>query len=482
MAWKLRHTLWLVIVLCGIGNILFFDIRERVSHTPVLQNTVRDPEMENIQELVDLLRSRGAFIHRCLVVRRCPPYGGRCMRTECELPQGEVLISIPPELQITGRLRTPCPELAAALEKVKSFHVTEETSQLILHLLEERALGPASVFRNYVAMLPMDYPSVLWNESDQLLCLAGTPAEMHIQRRIERDAALGRVLHSCATGSSHDFNLWAKLAVDTRAFSGWADDETSNNLSADRAHGGHEKPTRHGHRQRREWNALVPFADICNDGLDPNARWTRNVGSKVFVVDATRNIASGSEVLISYGRKGNEKLLARYGFYHKDNPYEIVNIDLGDENAFAHDRPPPTLILSLGDVAEPEALRRALRPLADFRADSAKNATHEARLMMKLANWCDAAKAGWTRYQTELPALSHRWLCDGYREGLATVAGACYTFAMRAASELRSKVGTSNRAEDRAAQVLMEVVIGDNPEGHLAKALLQAWRETWNAT
>ncbi len=64
----------------------------------------------------------------------------------------------------------------------------------------------------------------------------------------------------------------------------------------------------------RTIRALVPYVDLLNHSNDHNTRWFFNENTKTFQVVATRDIPKGSEVLDSYGKVTNHKMLLHYGF------------------------------------------------------------------------------------------------------------------------------------------------------------------------
>lgn len=402
-----------------------------------------DPEMQGIIELADWMRSQGAFIHHCLVAKRCPPYGGRCMGAACDLRAGELLISVPAGLQLlpnAGGGEPLCPSLEAELRRQAEFHFKEEDVLLLLRLLRERARGPAGPFGRYFRTLPLEFPSVLWDEQEQKRCLANTPGESRVRRRFTRDREQAALLQTCAEVSADDCR-WAKLIVATRAFSGM-------------------------HERRREWQALVPFADIFNDAIEPSATWWRNGSTGDFRVAALVDVPRGREVLISYGMKNNEKLLTRYGFVHFDSPHDAATIYLRESDASG---PPPSLILSLG-LQEPSSLKSALRPLGVLRALAVNSDTvqgdparREVAVLATVQDRCEAAAKSWR----DEPAVSagNQWLCSGYRSGLVSLADACAAFADLAAADLEQR--HSSRSLNGSS-------------GRLAQGLLTAWREVYS--
>ena len=70
-------------------------------------------------------------------------------------------------------------------------------------------------------------------------------------------------------------------------------------------------------RVGQEAFAMVPFIDMANHSVEPNADFRTNTQDGSFELFTMREVRAGEEVLISYtGREGytNQRLMAQYGF------------------------------------------------------------------------------------------------------------------------------------------------------------------------
>jgi len=367
------------------------------------------------------------------------------------LQSGELLISVPAFLQLTAYpslVGSPCPELNKTLPEARQWHFQEESVLLLLRLLKEHVRGRGSVFQRYIATMPAEYPSILSDAKELQQCLAGTPARLKVSRRVARDRALGQLLRECNVATSESTMRWAKLTVNTRAFSG-------------------SLPGSHGvDSGRKEWNALVPFADIFNDAVSPNAAWSRDLDSGVFEVRAAQSIRKDGEVLISYGAKGNEKLLSSYGFVHADNPRDEVIVYLQDPSTSL--AAPPFITLSLGRV-DTGSLKQTLAGLQFLRTEAANTGRFastrelESAVMVALKGHCARATVPWAANYTVSDSM--RWACDGYRDGLINTVRALSEFADLAIADLEGK------PRQPSAGLC----------GRLSSALLEEWRKEFAA-
>mmetsp|Transcript_147310 Transcript_147310/g.470909 ORF Transcript_147310/g.470909 Transcript_147310/m.470909 type:complete len:324 (-) Transcript_147310:430-1401(-) len=316
---------------------------------------------------------------------------------------------------------------------------------LLFRLLKEQARGRASVFWRYMKTMPTSYPSMLSDKEEQRHCLAGTPAASHVKRRFTRDEAFGRLMRGCHVALSQPVFEWAKLTMDTRAFSGTL-----------------PSGTRHANSARKEWNAFVPFCDIFNDAIEPVASWSRDEKTGDFKVVASKFVRGGDEVTISYGAKSNDKLLSSYGFVHPDNPRDEVVIHLEDGNSGTM---PPSISLSLGKL-EPGYLRQGISRLQDVRMrigherKSRSRQEREVQTLEVLRNRCDTAGRNWA-WTVGGEGGANDWMCAGYRGGLVSIAKACADFAENAIAEIQ---GLPAKALEGSS-------------GRLAGALLGVWQE-----
>ena len=59
---------------------------------------------------------------------------------------------------------------------------------------------------------------------------------------------------------------------------------------------------------------MVPLADMLNTGWEFNTRWSYSQSRDGFVVEATKDISSGEELLDTYGHKTNAEYFMNYAF------------------------------------------------------------------------------------------------------------------------------------------------------------------------
>jgi hypothetical protein len=74
---------------------------------------------------------------------------------------------------------------------------------------------------------------------------------------------------------------------------------------------------------KKDYNVLVPFADMFNYNPKTKVVWSKKIKdqNEFFTVKAKKPIKKGEEIFLDYGYKNNVKLLKGYGFTLKDNPF-----------------------------------------------------------------------------------------------------------------------------------------------------------------
>ena len=77
-------------------------------------------------------------------------------------------------------------------------------------------------------------------------------------------------------------------------------------------------------------DSLVPMADIPNHRRPAEAAWSYDPGPGTFELTACRAFAPGETVHISYGAKGNSRLLLHYGFCLEDNDCDEAVLNVSD--------------------------------------------------------------------------------------------------------------------------------------------------------
>lgn len=325
-----------------------------------------------------------------------------------------------------------------------------ETIALSLRLIQEQQLGNKSRFTPYLQLIQDDFHPLLWDEDVQRECLEGTPAESGIGERMAMQRADLEVLAGCGVGSpnvnssgldpEHDVMLrWARNVVRSRSY-------------------GYSTPSTDGSNSI----ALVPFGDLFTDAVQPNSQWARSREGGVFEIKASRVIAQGDEITMSYGSKPNWNLLLQYHFIHPENPHDQVEVDLlapldGESNEqYRSDHNEAYLTLSLGGahlLKFPKAMqahRQALNatPAMRFRLSMLSSASAaavelEAASLNGILDHCSAAAERWAT--SPPPKCSEA--CAMYRSGLATLGRGCAEFAALALAELgRSAVNEVPRS------------------------------------
>lgn len=81
-------------------------------------------------------------------------------------------------------------------------------------------------------------------------------------------------------------------------------------------------------------DALVPYADMLNHQRPRTTAWYYSDERGAFVIDAIDDIARGSQVYDSYGKKCNSRFFLNYGFINQNNDADetplIARLDEAD--------------------------------------------------------------------------------------------------------------------------------------------------------
>jgi hypothetical protein len=73
--------------------------------------------------------------------------------------------------------------------------------------------------------------------------------------------------------------------------------------------------------------AMLPVIDMCNHSFSPNCDISKEADGTIKLV-AECDIASGQQLLLSYGALDNHTLLLDYGFCVPENPYDNVALNV----------------------------------------------------------------------------------------------------------------------------------------------------------
>ena len=76
---------------------------------------------------------------------------------------------------------------------------------------------------------------------------------------------------------------------------------------------------------------LIPGLDMFNHRTGEKVTLEADAEHAQIVCDAP--VAAGTEIFINYGHKSNEELLFAYGFCLRDNPLDLVTIQLACDGA-----------------------------------------------------------------------------------------------------------------------------------------------------
>ena len=226
----------------------------------------------------------------------------------CVLHWGRVV-----ESDFGRRLEARRAELAAAPEEAVQVH---QQTVLLLFMAAGRR-DSACPWQPYFDTMPGE-PQHLLAWPAELLAdeFAGT----HLAHAAEKERAELRAeyeaLRGCGAGGESDaFPSWEDLL--------WA----HGNYLSRRFHPGMAT----GAPEGSEVPCLIPGLDMFNHRTGEQVTLEADAAHAQIVCDAP--VAEGAEIFINYGHKSNEELLFAYGFCLRDNPLDLVTIQLGCDGA-----------------------------------------------------------------------------------------------------------------------------------------------------
>jgi hypothetical protein len=267
---------------------------------------------KGVDSLISWVKEAGGIVNDALTYEHSPAFGfGLC--TDQAVADGEGLVLLPEACT----LRVDDGRTIEELQKI----VLDDTVipqelwglRLGLRLLHERSLGRQSQWARYVALLPDAFEVPMFFAPDEVAALQYPPISAQVAKR-------GRFLQSFCTG--HDLGgdggrkLFNGLAVDMGAV-GWAFAAVTSRAFRLR---GPELPA-----------SLLPLIDLCNHAFPPtkgSAAVLKAVesancevlphqfedGTSGAKLVASRAIAAGEPLLLSYGGLSNDIFLLDYGF------------------------------------------------------------------------------------------------------------------------------------------------------------------------
>ncbi|XP_008802885.1 N-lysine methyltransferase setd6 [Phoenix dactylifera] len=264
---------------------------------------------------------------------------GVSVRALCDLREGDLVSTIPKLACLT--IRT-----SRSRDMIEGAGLVGFLG-LTVALMYERSLGPESPWDGYLQLLPeRECVPLVWSLEEVDSLLVGT--ELH--KIVKQDKCF---LYEDWKESIEPLILSGPLKLDLDSF-GVEQYFSAKSLVSSRSF---EIDGYHGF-------GMVPLADLFNhktgaenvhftcisapSGSDDESNGgtcdasaddkssdvdlsTRSSGEDPTVLEIiiVRDVEAGSEVFNTYGSMGNAALLHRYGFTEPDNPYDIVNIDLG---------------------------------------------------------------------------------------------------------------------------------------------------------
>lgn len=250
--------------------------------------------------LFDSLRQSGGYVHPAVETVACKGRGtGLRIGKGFSIAQGEIVVGVPPALQLSWAAMAPTLGVAPAVNQLLP-DPEQWDMRLAIALLEKEAAAKdsASFWSAYMASLPMSVPGMPADFNDaQLRAAARTypalPDSVNARKSFLR--ALSEQL-DCATPPLER----AYAMVTSRAF----------RIDGDGAPG-----------------CMLPLIDLANHDFSPTGRLVR-LGKPVGSLPAgtaalvsTRPLAAAEELTITYAYVANEQLLLDYGFEVANNPY-----------------------------------------------------------------------------------------------------------------------------------------------------------------
>ena len=281
--------------------------------------------VERVSALVSWCASRGASGDGLEVFPGGPGGRGRGLVASRAISAGEILLCLPLSLGIADVPEGHPASAAAALQRTPWF------ARLAARLLQEAALGEASEYASYLALLPprCDASPLLCDEQLAALRAAYPPlADEAAAMRAEVAAAYAQLSASAPealAGASAAAFTDACSVVYSRAYG----------LRAAAAGGG----------GAGVYRLLLPLADMVNhgsaeapdDGAGPqfpavrdaaNVAWdieeldAESGGGYALVVQSLVPLAAGQEALFNYRDQSNDHFLLYYGFVPRLNPHD----------------------------------------------------------------------------------------------------------------------------------------------------------------
>ncbi|RKF53562.1 SET domain-containing protein 4 [Erysiphe neolycopersici] len=161
--------------------------------------------------------------------------------------------------------------------------------------------------------------SICWPSSLQELLPPMSKALLQKQqKKLQKDWNIASKAWSSLTYNNY---LYAWLLINTRTFYFIPPSKyRSGSIQSNNATGG-----RCSILHRDDCMALNPFSDYFNHSPSPSA--AVKITNRAFEISTIRDVKANEELTISYGNHSNDFLLAEYGFFLDDNPWDEVLLD-----------------------------------------------------------------------------------------------------------------------------------------------------------
>jgi hypothetical protein len=255
-------------------------------------------------KLIEWISSNGGYVHPSLAISTSP--FGYALRALSDIPEGSLLVSLPPSLQLSYSKALDPQGLMSLIDMVPK---ELWGAKLALKVLYERTLGEDSAFWPYIENLPVGFSGIpLFYTKNDIDALEYPPVSGQIVKRCRWVADYS---NSAAVPGENIFGNDAKTVLSPNMI-GWALSSVTSRAFRPKGEGSEA--------------AMLPLIDMCNHSFDPNAKVAGSRTTDELSMSSLREIRAGEDVLLSYGNLPNDFLLLDYGFVVENNPYDTVKL------------------------------------------------------------------------------------------------------------------------------------------------------------
>jgi len=293
-----------------------------------------------MKPFVAWLKELGAVINKVEVA----DFGlqGLGLRVTEAVKEGEEVIKIPSKAMMS--VETAKASSIGSLIERDPLLTSMPNVVLAVHLLIERN-SPASMWENYINVLPHSYNTVLYYTTKQMEGLKGSPALEDALKQYKFVARQYAYFYKLFANTllkdylTYDEYRWAASTVMTRQNLVPAKDGEGNMV-----------------------NALIPFWDLANhDQGQVSTDYDPENG--VSLCYAHRAFSAGEQFTIFYGVRANCDLLIHNGFVFPDNQDDCLTLRLGVAKTDALAAPRLALLEQIGVVSGKFYIRRTAEPI-----------------------------------------------------------------------------------------------------------------------